>query len=85
MTITCVDKEIMFCECKYWNEIEYWLTNDVGLPDKTQISWDTHFYMIVLQWDIISYKLFEDVVRPDIHPKSSRSHSARGIWMTEGG
>ena len=37
--------------------------------------------------DIISYALLESAIRPDIQPKSSRSHKAEwsGIWMTEGG
>ena len=37
--------------------------------------------------DIISYALLESGIRPDIQPKSSRSHEAEPswIWMTEGG
>ena len=37
--------------------------------------------------DIITYALLEGAIRPDIQPKSSRSHEAEQtwIWMTEGG
>ena len=36
--------------------------------------------------DNVSYALLESAIRPDMQPKSSRSHEAEpsGIWMTEG-
>ena len=35
---------------------------------------------LVLACNIISYALLESGIRPDIQPKSSRSHEARGGW-----
>ena len=46
------------------------------------------FVFVVTQVrNTVSYALLESAIRPDIQPKSSRSHKAEpiGIWMTKGG
>ena len=50
------------------------------MVDKCVVWFDTKCSVI------ISYALFENVIWPNIHPKSSISHKAkpRGTWMTEG-
>ena len=46
-----------------------------------------HIYIYIYIIIIISYVLLQSAIRPDIQPKSSRSHEAEPsvIWMTGGG